>query len=202
MMKMFEHEAVRQSVQTPFNMATNPAPSSHKINTVIWRRGTCFPWMRWTLNSAKVLEIVLKLKKKTVFFNTNHFKLSRRIFSQNRYSVGKFNECLIKWHCPISKFCSQNYEIESLIQLVYAMKELDWWPCSRDLVSINTIKQICVIVSLAFYLIQTKTILKMLLNKCHCSSYKFSWTKATGKLSFRPSILSCLTSCKQVKALL
>ena len=33
--------------------ATNPSPSSHKINTVLWRRGICFLWMRWTLNSAK-----------------------------------------------------------------------------------------------------------------------------------------------------
>ena len=32
--------------------ATNPSPSSHKINTVLWRRGICFLWMRWTLNSA------------------------------------------------------------------------------------------------------------------------------------------------------
>ena len=44
-------------------------------------------------------------------------------------SVRKFNECLIEKHSPISKFYSQNFEIESLILLVYAMKELDWWPC-------------------------------------------------------------------------
>ena len=31
-------------------------------------------------------------------------------------SVGTFNKCLIEYHCLISKFYSQNYEIESLIQ--------------------------------------------------------------------------------------
>ena len=34
----------------------------------------------------------------------------------------------------MSKFCSQNYEIEILIQPVYAMKELDWWPCFKTFV--------------------------------------------------------------------
>ena len=43
-------------------------------------------------------------------------------------SVEKLNECLIEKHCPIPKFCSQNYVTESLIQLVYVMKEMEWWP--------------------------------------------------------------------------
>ena len=35
------------------HMATNPAVSLDKVDTVLWRRGTCFLWMRWALNSAK-----------------------------------------------------------------------------------------------------------------------------------------------------
>ena len=33
-------------------------------------------------------------------------------------SVEKFNDCLIEKHCPISKFCSPNYDTESFVQLV------------------------------------------------------------------------------------
>ena len=42
--------------------ATNPAPSLHKINTVLCRRGTCFLWMRGTLNSAKSLYFLTNIK--------------------------------------------------------------------------------------------------------------------------------------------
>ena len=66
----------------------------------------------------------------------NHFSSSQTILNcQAEYrlkkdiSVEKFNECHIEQHGQISKLCSQNYEIESLIRLVYGMKELNWWPC-------------------------------------------------------------------------
>ena len=65
------------------------------------------------------------------FFITNHFNCQAEYSLKTDISVGKFNECLIEEHFQISRFCSQNYKIESFIQLVYAMKELDWWPCIR-----------------------------------------------------------------------
>ena len=53
--------------------------------------------------------------------------------SDSSMNVQKFNECLTVQHCPISKLCSQKQETESFFPLVYAMKEMDWWPWSSDL---------------------------------------------------------------------
>ena len=59
-----------------------------------------------------------------VFFITTILNFQAEYPLKTNISVGKFKECLIEQQCPISKFCFQNYDIESLIQLVYA-KELD-----------------------------------------------------------------------------
>ena len=78
------------------------------------------------LSHKLILEFVLQLKK-------CHFTSLETILNcQAEYplktyiSVEKLNEGLIQKPCLISKFCSQYLETESLIQLVYAMKELDW----------------------------------------------------------------------------
>ena len=50
-------------------------------------------------------------------------------------NVQKFNECLTVQHCPIGNFYSQKQETESFVPLVYAMKEMDWWPCIKAVAS-------------------------------------------------------------------
>ena len=75
-----------------------------------------------------ILKSVLKLEKEP-FSPWQHILNCRIIYSlKTDCNIQKSNECLTVQHWPISKFCSQKQETESFIPLVYAMKEMDWWP--------------------------------------------------------------------------
>ena len=70
-----------------------------------------------------ILESVFKLKK-SPFYSVQKMKLSSSILFINDINVQKFNEFINKKYCPISKFCSQKQETESLTQSVQAMKKM------------------------------------------------------------------------------
>ena len=112
---------------------------------VIWK-GNCFLWMRWTLNSVKLLFFcpIQNLRNRKMLFDGLDFyplqtlnsapwhinwflnlcwNWKNAIFLQyplkTNISVEKFNECLI---INIAQFL--NFALK--IQLVYAMKQLNW----------------------------------------------------------------------------